>query len=346
MPAPYALIRPLASGGMAELWLARRADAAPTSEPVVLKRIHPHLARKPGFRAMFLDEARIAEALQHPNLVRVFDHGAGESGEYIVMELLQGRDLRQVLNRCLALGTKLPPAFALATVRGAALGLAHAHAQRDARGAPRKIVHRDVSPENLFLTFAGTAKVLDFGVAAGASRLHETESGVLKGKLDYMSPEQIAGEEVDHRSDQFSLGVVLYELLARAPLFARRTAAETLRAIERCEVPGFPFPVSLELESALRRCLAKDRAQRFSSCSELAAALVLAPEFDWRPGAQAQLSAWMRDLFPEPFAPADAPRARSTLNERLRTAGSIFRPRAYRRVGSSAPAAPTRRGLA
>jgi eukaryotic-like serine/threonine-protein kinase len=318
MAAQYKLLKQLASGGMAEVWLAQQVNG----ELVVLKRIHPHLMRKPGFRNMFVDEARTAMSLAHRNVVRMLDFGAIDGADFIVLEYLRGRDLRQVLHRCQALNVKIPTAWALSIVRGAAIGLAHAHAQRDAAGLPRRIVHRDVSPENLFLTFTGDTKVLDFGVAAGSSRLHQTESGVLKGKCEYMSPEQIDGETVDHRSDQFSLGTVLYELLARTPLFARRTTGDTLRAVSNCKVGEFPFGTSVELESALRRCLSKDRKQRFESCTDFAAALVIAPEFDWRAGASARMADWVRSLFPEGDSllpdPDRAPR--TTRDERLRTA--------------------------
>lgn len=319
---PYLLERRLAAGGMAELWLAHAPGQPVHAEPVVVKRIHPWLARQPGFRAMFYDEARTVRGFDHPNLVRVLDCGAHEGTDYIVMEYLRGRDLRQVLSRCLSAGVAVPPAWALSAVRGAALGLAHAHAQRDAAGAPRRIVHRDVSPENLFLTFKGATKVLDFGVAAGASRTHQTESGVLKGKCEYMSPEQVDGEAVDHRSDQFSLGVVLYELLAGASLFGGRNTGETLRAVVRCKVQGFPFAASRELETALRRSLSRDRAHRFASCADFAAALVLAPELDLRPGAAERLGAWLSGLFPEGEVAAaePAPRGRTTRKERRASA--------------------------
>jgi serine/threonine-protein kinase len=321
MAAQYTLIQQLASGGMAEVWLAQRKNPTGLADMVVLKRIHPHLARKAGFRTMFVDEARTAMALEHKNLVRMLDYGGDEGGEFIVMEYLRGRDLRQVLNRCLSLGLKIPAPWAIAAIRGAAMGLAHAHAQRDGQGAPRRIVHRDVSPENLFLTFQGGTKVLDFGVAAGSSRLHQTESGVVKGKVEYMSPEQIDGETVDHRSDQFSLATVLYELLARAPLFARKTTGDTLRAVSSCKVGEFPFGTSVELEAALRRALSRDRARRFASCTDFAAALVLAPECDWRTGAQERMGEWLRTLFPEgdrlgPVREGNRP----TVNERLKTA--------------------------
>jgi eukaryotic-like serine/threonine-protein kinase len=285
---------------------------------VVLKRIHPHLASNPEFVRMFLDEARTAGDLRHSNVVSVTDVGADGGTYFIVMEYLHGRDLSQVAQRCLFRSEKVPLAHALHVVSEAAIGLDYAHRKLDLRGAPQQIVHRDVSPQNVFVTFDGATKVLDFGIASAVSRTTETEAGVVKGKFGYMSPEQVDGAELDPRSDQFSLGIVLYELLTQKPLFTRKTEAETFRAVSGCKVEPLSSAFPAELNAVVLKALSKNPADRFDSCGDFAHALIAILEKDSVSHSAPRVSAWLKTIFSEHEQPVTATAdVEVTRNERL-----------------------------
>ena len=194
---------------MAEIFLARSRGMAGFARYVVLKRILPERGTDPRWIEMFLDEARLAAQLQHPNVAQVFDLGRLGEGYFFTMEYVHGANMREVLVRCAQRGQRLPLSVALGVAVGAASGLDHAHQRRDSEGKSLGIVHRDVSPSNLMLSYDGVVKLVDFGVAKAHLRSSVTQSGTVKGKISYLSPEQCRGREVDPRSDIFALGIFL-----------------------------------------------------------------------------------------------------------------------------------------
>jgi serine/threonine-protein kinase len=301
----YQLLKRLATGGMAQIYLARRKGPEASDELVVVKRILPHLGENKEFVQMFLDEAKIAARLAHPNIVAVYDLGAQDDSFFIAMEYIHGEDVRRMCKRAAAQGLELPVELACRVVTDACAGLDYAHKKTDPSGKPLNIVHRDVSPQNILVSFAGDVKVVDFGIAKAADQATVTRSGVLKGKYSYMSPEQAAGKRVDCRSDVFALGVVLYELLTSTRLFKRASDMQTLSAVAECKVmpPSQVNPrVPKELDPIVLKALAKEPDQRYSEALELQNALEewMGPEqLATAPG---ELSAFMREVYAERIA--------------------------------------------
>jgi serine/threonine protein kinase len=272
----YELVRPLAQGGMAQIFLARQSGPGGFEKQVVIKRVLPHLATNHDFVQMFLDEARLAARLSHPNIVQVFDFGEADGSYFLAMEYLVGEDLATVQEALVSKRQGMPGIIAALILSSACEALHYAHTFADETGAELKIVHRDVSPSNLFLTYQGQVKVLDFGIAKAEGKLVHTESGVLKGKFLYMSPELITGEALDARSDVFALGAVLHEWLTGRPVFKRATSLASLRAItdERIPAPSeLVLGVPPELEQIAMRALERDRGKRWQSALEMRMAL-------------------------------------------------------------------------
>jgi serine/threonine-protein kinase len=209
----YSLLKELARGGMGEIWLARQTGAAGFDRLVVLKRVINSADEDPANVTMFLDEARIASQLHHPNIVQVFELGQDGTSYYLVMEYLAGQTVSRFARRVVDQHAQVPSALAVQVVAPAARGLGYAHRRTDLEGRALQIVHRDVSPQNLFVTYDGQVKVLDFGIARAAGRMNKTSTGIIRGKVSYMPPEQAVGEPVSGASDVFSLGVVLLELV-------------------------------------------------------------------------------------------------------------------------------------
>ncbi len=300
----YTLVRKLATGGMAELFLAIQRSVGGFEKLIVIKRILPSMNQDQAFIEMLLHEARIAATLSHPNVVQVFDLGMVDGAYFIAMEHVQGEDLRAIVRQMKALSAvEFPVEHALSIVLGVCAGLAYAHEKRDLNGAPLNIVHRDVSPQNVIVTFGGDVKVVDFGIAKSDARPGEdTVSGRLKGKVPYMSPEQARGEGVDWRSDIFAVGVILFELTTGRRLFKTSSEYETLKLI--CD-RDYPLPSSVRadyppaLEAIVMRALAKKREDRWQSAREMQGAL---EEFvrQGRIGAsRTGLSSFMGSLFAE-----------------------------------------------
>src|SRR5688572_513451 len=228
---PYTLLRRLAVGGMAEIFLARRDGPAGFSKVVALKRILPHLSTLPEFVSMFLDEARLAARLTHPHVVQIYDFGEVEGTYFISMEYVPGEDLLAAIKRARELERPVPPIVACSILSAVCDGLHYAHELRDEYGKALGIVHRDVTPSNVLISFDGVVKLADFGIAKAEHRSTHTAVGALKGKYAYMSPEQAKGEKLDRRSDLFSLGVAAHELLTGRRLFARDSELAVLKAI-------------------------------------------------------------------------------------------------------------------
>ena len=272
----YQLLARLASGGMAEIFLARQTGIGGFEKLVVVKRILPHLAREQAFVEMFLDEAVIAAQLNHPNVVQIYDLGESERSYYIAMEYLEGESLGHLVSEGVRQGQPLGPGLAANLIAQVCDGLHYAHTLEDEQGRPLGIVHRDISPHNVIVLFSGTAKLVDFGIAKAATKVHQTQVGTLKGKLTYMSPEQCLGKTVDSRSDLFSLGVVLWELLARKRLFKRDAEPAIIRAIVDEPIPEVRQvrdDVPQALAAVVERALQKEPGARFASAAEMAAAL-------------------------------------------------------------------------
>ncbi|WP_169927205.1 serine/threonine protein kinase [Labilithrix luteola] len=272
----YTLIRKLAMGGMAELFLAIQKSVAGFEKLLVIKRILPSMNQDRAFIDMLLHEARIAATLSHPNIVQIFDVGQADGQYFIAMEHVHGEDLRSIVRQMKKKNVfEFPIEHALAIVLGMCSGLAYAHERRDFDGSPLNIVHRDISPQNVVVTFTGDVKIVDFGIAKSDNRSGEnTKSGKLKGKVPYMSPEQARGEPVDARSDVFATGVMLFELTTGKRLFKGQSEYETLRLI--CE-RDYPRPTDVredypaDLEPIVMKALAKDKDERYQSAREMQA---------------------------------------------------------------------------
>jgi eukaryotic-like serine/threonine-protein kinase len=273
----YQVAGRLATGGMGEILLAQLRGPGGFERAVVIKRILPHLAEQEAAVKMFLDEARIAAGIRHPNVTQVQELLQEDGSLCIVMEYLEGESLSGIMRRMRSKGRVMDFSSCAHIVAELAAGLHAAHELRDADGLPGGLVHRDVSPQNTFVTYEGSVKVLDFGVAYFHDRRTRTQTGTLRGKFEYMSPEQCLAKELDRRSDVFALGVVLYELTTGHRLFRRKNQLLTLRAI--VEEPVVPpstlvpdYPV--ELEAVVLRALAKDPQDRYQTASKMRRDLV------------------------------------------------------------------------
>ncbi len=268
----YQVVGALGVGGMAEILLGRLVGPSGFERPVVLKRILPHLSRQTSFVNMFLDEARIVSSIRHRNVVQVHELVHEGDDLFMVMEYLEGESVASLLKRRLKRNEPPDAALGAYVIAEAAAGLHAAHELLDAAGVLRDVVHRDVSPQNLFVTYDGDVKVLDFGIAKAADRLGDTESGVVKGKFAYMSPEQCRGEPIDRRSDIFSLGTVLFEITTGRALFTRGSHVETLRAIEVEPIVPPSRVVSAyppRLEAICMKALGRNRDDRYATAEEL-----------------------------------------------------------------------------
>ncbi len=307
----YTLLRRLGHGGMAEVFLAKQSGDGGFEKLVVLKRILPHLSAGGEFAAMFLDEARVAADLRHPNIVNIVDvgkvpaSGSGNDTLFMVMEFLHGQDVRKLQRKVAAFGQMIPLGHACQIAVDAAAGLHYAHAKKDLSGKALQIVHRDVSPQNILVTFEGGTKIVDFGIAKAAGQSTHTSTGVLKGKYTYMSPEQAEGQAVDARTDQFALGIVLWELLTMRRLFKRDTEVLTLEAITEGPIPRprrFREDCPASVEDVVMTALARDRNKRFRDCEEMALTLEDALAKESIVHSQSRLSQYMRRLFADQLA--------------------------------------------
>jgi serine/threonine protein kinase len=262
---------------MAEVFLAKAEGLMGFEKTLVLKRILPHLAEDPGFVEMFLSEARLAARLNHPHIVQIFDFGEAHGQYFLAMEYIDGPNLRVLIQRASERGMALPPAVCARLVAHACEGLAFAHDFADPEtGQPLELIHRDISPDNILLSRQGTVKVVDFGIAKAAGQSHRTQTGVIKGKLAYMPPEQVRASPLDRRVDVYALGVVLYELLTGSKPFDAPTDASMMQAIlfeplvpageRRSDLPQ-------ATEQILERALAKERENRYPDCATFQADL-------------------------------------------------------------------------
>jgi len=266
----YELLLPLGRGGMAVVWAARLRGMRGFSKIVALKTVLPALTTSPRAQRMFLAEADIASKIKHPNVCEIFDLGEDQGVMYLVMEWIDGEALSTLARACREAGDAVPHGVAARIVAGAARGLDAAHRLRDEAGKPYGVVHRDVSPQNILVSAEGAVKIVDFGVAKLTQRAQElTESGVIKGKVAYLAPEQVQKRDIDARADVFALGVVLYELATGAHPFKRETDLATLLEIASPD-PAPPADVPEELAKILARALAKDPNERYPAMVDMA----------------------------------------------------------------------------
>ncbi|RMG16428.1 MAG: serine/threonine protein kinase, partial [Deltaproteobacteria bacterium] len=299
----YELIAHLATGGMAEIWLARQRGMGGFEKLVVIKKILPHLAANREFLQMFADEGRLAAQLSHPNIVQIFDIGRVGTSYFLAMEFVHGENLRFIARRVREKGHASPPLpYVAKIVSQACEALHYAHTKTGVDGRPLGIVHRDISPSNLLLTYQGQVKVVDFGIAKAVDRYQETRAGVVKGNYGYMSPEQCSRREVDHRSDLFALGVVLWELTTGRRLYDHQSDLAMVRAI--CDQPP-PAPSSVrpgvpkQLEKIILKALQKDPDARFQSGHEFHLALERFLHAQGSPVTSVHLARYMKALFPD-----------------------------------------------
>ena len=302
-PAPfgkYYLLERINVGGMAEVFRAKAFGVEGFERLVAVKRILPNIAEDKEFIRMFIDEAKIAVQLNHANIAQIFDLGVVDGAYYIALEHIHGRDLRAVFDRCRQLGEAMPVAQACFVVMKVCEGLDYAHNKRDQAGRDLHLVHRDVSPQNVLVSFEGEVKLIDFGIAKAAGKGSKTQAGILKGKFGYMSPEQVRGIPIDRRSDVFSCGIVLYELLTGERLFVGESDFSTLEKVRNVEIlppSTYNRRIPDELERIVLKALAKDPDDRYSNSidlhDELQAFVYTAGEFYSRK----DLASWMKKIF-------------------------------------------------
>ncbi len=296
----YQLFASLGRGGMADVFLSVARGQMGFNKLAVIKRLRQALAEEPAFRNMFLDEARLAARLSHPNIVHTYEVGEQGGVYFIAMEYLEGQSLNKVLKEAHRRKEPLDPQFCARVVADALAGLHYAHELRDYDGRPLGVIHRDVSPHNVFVTYDGHTKLVDFGIAKAALSSTETEVGVLKGKVAYMSPEQAMGSRIDARSDLFPMGIVLWELVTGQRLMTGDNAANTLHRLMNEPIPLLSRVVpgtDSGLERIVARALEKEPARRFQSAAEMREALESWLSNQRRPMRQEDVGQVMMHLF-------------------------------------------------
>jgi len=273
----YFLLEKINTGGMAEVYKAKTFGVEGFERIVAVKKILPSIAEDKEFISMFIDEAKISVQLTHANIAQIFDLGNIDGQYYIAMEYVPGRDLRVIYDRCVRTGEKLDVGAVCHIISKLCEGLDYAHNKRDSNGDPLGIIHRDISPQNVLISYEGECKLIDFGIAKAANKSSATQVGILKGKFSYMSPEQVAGKtKIDRRSDVFALGIVLFELLTLKRLFLGSSDFSTLEKIRKVEVspPTLYNPnIPEELEDIVLKALEKDVTLRYQTANELQEAL-------------------------------------------------------------------------
>ena len=300
----YFLLERANVGGMAEVFKAKTVGVEGFERMLAVKRILPNIAEDKEFITMFIDEAKIAVQLSHANIAQIFDLGKVEDSYFIALEYVAGKDLRALFDRCRQRpengAVTMPIAQACFVVMKACEGLDYAHNKKDAAGRELNLVHRDVSPQNVLISYDGEVKLIDFGIAKAAGKASKTQAGILKGKFGYMSPEQVRGLPLDRRSDVFSLGIVLYELLTGERLFVGESDFSTLEKVRNVEIlppSAYNRKIPEELERIVLKALAKDVEDRYQSAidlhDDLQAWMYSANEFYSRK----ELSAWMKRHF-------------------------------------------------
>lgn len=272
----YYLLERINVGGMAEVYKAKAFGVEGFERLLAVKKILSSIAEDEAFINMFIDEAKIAGGLNHPNIAQIFDLGKVDGSYFIALEYIGGKDLKTIFERARRIGEKVSIPRVCYTIMKVCEGLAHAHTKKDAQGKDLHIVHRDISPQNVLMSYEGEVKIIDFGIAKAQGKTSQTQVGILKGKFSYMSPEQVRGLHVDHRSDLFSLGIVLYEMLTLERLFLGESDFDTLEKIRKVEMspPSLYNPhIPKELEDIVLKALARSPDDRYQTAYEFADAL-------------------------------------------------------------------------
>lgn len=273
---PYQLIEKLASGGMAEIFKARTFGHSGFEKTLVIKRLHPRYTQTPEFVEMLKEEAKTAVGLSHANIVQIFDLGRVQEHYYIAMEYINGRDLNQLMNRCKEQRATVPAEAALYITTEVCAGLDFAHRQRDLNGKLLRLIHRDVSPQNIMVSQEGEVKIVDFGIAKSLASQQETEAGVIKGKFCFMSPEQARGQKLDHRTDIFSAGIMLYELLTGQAMYDNTDDHQLLQQVRNAQfvpIESLRPDLPSAIHKVVNRALSKDKEKRYPSARHLQHAL-------------------------------------------------------------------------
>jgi serine/threonine protein kinase len=288
---------------MADVYRAKLVGIRGFTKTIAIKRIHRHLAERRRFLRMFTDEAKIASRLVHPNIVQIYDLGEEETVPYIAMEYVAGRDLYRVVQQLVSMEHRCPWQLATRVVAEVCQGLYHAHEFRTLDGQPQEIVHRDVSPRNILISYAGEVKLTDFGVARARDREEHTEHGVIKGKVRYISPEGASGEKVDARSDLYSLGVVFTEMMTMAPFRDAPNEMAMLLDVrqgkyDRSRIAKLPEPI----QAVLRRALAPDPDHRYPDAQAFREDLLANVDENTRPMTESELNRFMQDLYGDEIA--------------------------------------------
>jgi len=299
---PYEIVGRIGGGGMARVFLGRKREAGGREQMAALKVIRAELATEEQFVAMFADESRMLARLDHPNISRTLEIGHGDHLAFIAMELLLGRTLADTWEAAQATGLNLPLDLSAWICAHVARGLHYAHELTDDEGRPFHLVHRDVNPSNIFLTYTGTVKLFDFGLAKAKGRRANTQSGIVKGKVPYLSPEQLLQLPIDRRSDIFSLGTTLWELTTMRRLFKRENDLATIVAIRDHVVPD-PTETApdypKELWRIVQRALAHDRDERYATAAELATDLEVFASSAAQAGLEEMVGVLLDRLFPD-----------------------------------------------
>ena len=296
---PYDLTERISVGGMAEVFRATHRDSG---RVVALKRILPSVSADEEFIELFHDEALIARQLEHPNIARIYDVGQVNGNHYIALEHIQGRPLRTLIDRAHSRGERLPMEIGAHIMAEVAQGLDYAHVRKNPHGQPLGIVHRDVSPQNILISYGGEVKLIDFGIAKAAGKLTRTQAGSIKGKMGYMSPEQVRGEGIDRRSDVFALGICLWEVLTLERLFDAPNELLMIEKIRSGEIvpPSAANPlVPAELDRIVLKALAKNVDARYASASDFQADLRAYLRSQGVAVDAARVASFMARLFPE-----------------------------------------------
>ncbi|HKA89420.1 MAG TPA: serine/threonine-protein kinase [Haliangiales bacterium] len=296
----YHLLDRIAFGGMAEIYRAKTFDDKGHAHLVAVKRILPHLAEDEDFLQMIVDEAKIASLLHHPNIARVYEFARAHGEYFLAMEYVDGKDVRTLLERCRQAGHAIPAQHAAFIAAETATALHAAFSATDREGRAVKVVHRDVSPSNVICSYAGEVKLCDFGIAKGTTSQVQTKAGIIKGKVKYMSPEQALGKKVDHRSDIFSLGSVLYEMLTKVPPFTAQNEMDLLvrvRDARYTPVRELAPEVPRALEAIVDRALLRQRDARFPTGADMASALRSFLREFMPPYSRSYLGRYLRKLF-------------------------------------------------